>query len=95
MSVKAEYEKALLAALKAGGDRTFFISKKGYMGIGPQALEEVNATCILLGCNVPLLLREKEDNHLLVGECFVWGLVDGEAFDGKEEKRNRATFRLR
>lgn len=63
--------------------RTFFISGSGYMGVGPKALEEGDMICVIPGCNVPLLIRKEGDHHLLVGECFVWGLMDGEALQGK------------
>ncbi|TVY88090.1 Heterokaryon incompatibility protein 6,OR allele, partial [Lachnellula willkommii] len=63
--------------------RDFFISTSGYMGVGPKALEEGDMICVIPGCNVPLLIRKEGDHHLLVGECFVWGLMDGEAMEGK------------
>lgn len=95
MIVKAEYDKALLAALRAGRNRLSSSRRRVTWESVPRALEEGDAICIILGCNIPLLLREKEDHHLLVGESFVWGLMDGEAFDGKEEKCKTVTFRLR
>ncbi|KAE9367972.1 hypothetical protein N431DRAFT_295053, partial [Stipitochalara longipes BDJ] len=59
--------------------RSFFISSKGYMGLGPEPLREKDRICVMLGCSVPLLVRQSGDHHVLVGECFVWGLMDGEA----------------
>jgi hypothetical protein len=35
-------------------------------------LEEGDMICILLGCNVPMLIREEDDYHRLVGECFLY-----------------------
>jgi hypothetical protein len=61
--------------------RAFFISVKGYMGIGPRIVREHDMICVLPGCNVPLLIRKVDDRHVLVGECFVWGLMDGEALE--------------
>lgn len=51
--------------------RRFFISEAGYMGLGPLSLQQGDMICVLLGCNVPLLIRKEEDYHRLVGECFV------------------------
>jgi hypothetical protein len=65
--------------------RSFFISRTGYMGIGPLAVKEGDMICILLGCNIPLLIRKEDDYHVLVGECFVWGLMDGEAMEGRTD----------
>ncbi|PMD21174.1 hypothetical protein NA56DRAFT_556793, partial [Hyaloscypha hepaticicola] len=70
------FQRAVAAACV---NRTFFISKSGYMGMGPKGLTVGDLICLVLGCEVPLLLRKNGDHYLLVGECFVWGLMDGEA----------------
>jgi Heterokaryon incompatibility protein (HET) len=74
--------------------RSFFISRIGYMGIGPIVAEEGDMICILPGCNVPLLIRKEDDYYVLVGECFVWGLMDGEAMEVRTDD-NYEVFRLR
>jgi hypothetical protein len=80
----------------ASQHRTFFITKSGYMGIGPMPLEVGDTICVVLGCKVPLLLRKYEDHYILVGECFVWGLMDGEAIRMKRKGEYRFDiFRLR
>lgn len=33
--------------------RTFFITSKGYMGMGPEPLKEGDMICVALGCSVP------------------------------------------
>jgi hypothetical protein len=74
--------------------RRFFISQTGYMGLGPPALAQGDMICILCGCNVPVLIRKEDDHHLLVGECFVWGLMDGEILNNRKGV-NYEVFRLR
>jgi len=41
--------------------------------------------CVLYGCSVPVVLREKEENGkkiwLLIGECYVHEIMDGEAVE--------------
>lgn len=32
--------------------------------------------CVLLGVNVPFLLRKRDIGYQLVGECFIHGLMD-------------------
>jgi len=64
------------------------------MGIGPIAAEEEDMICIFPGCNVPLLIRKENDYHVLVGECFVWGLMDGEAMEARTDDEYEV-FRLR
>lgn len=73
--------------------RSFFISSTGYMGLGPLSLREEDLVCIFPGCRVPLLIRKREDHYVLVGECFVWGLMDGEGLEGKTDDCLR-TFRI-
>ena len=65
--------------------RSFFWTEKGYMGIGPALLGKGDVVCVLLGCNVPFVLREVEGHHILVGHCFVLGLMDGEAMEAVED----------
>lgn len=73
--------------------RSFFISSTGYMGLGPASLREEDIVCIFPGCRVPLVVRKREDHYILVGECFVWGLMDGEGLTSKTEDE-LTTFRI-
>lgn len=115
MKVGADF---IRTASRATESRAFFITSKGYMGIGPLAMKEDDIVCLFPGCRVPLLVREhivpaaqipedqdgdpvlpvdwetpdifgdsdlededdgmEHKNYLLVGECFVWGLMNGE-----------------
>jgi hypothetical protein len=34
---------------------------------------------VLLGYSVPVILRLVGDHYLFVGDCFAYGLMDGEA----------------
>jgi hypothetical protein len=77
------------------GLRTFFVTKKGYFGIGPPDAKEDDRVCILSGCSVPVLLRKNRgrigglasETWFFVGECFVLGIMDGEAVQmGQLEK---------
>lgn len=83
------------AVISASVNRTFFISGKGYMGMGPMGMNEGDIICVVLGCNVPLVLRKERNHYLLVGECFVWGLMDGEVMRDKKLRHMLETFCLR
>jgi hypothetical protein len=84
------------AVVAASAFRAFFVTETGYMGMGPEVLIAGDKVCVVLGCNVPLLLRKNQDYFTLVGECFVWGLMDGEAMRmTKKEGDWLDTFRLR
>jgi hypothetical protein len=64
------------------GHRKFFLSNKGWMGLAPAASARGAIICILLGGASPFMLRTVDDNlYQLVGECYVQGLMDGEAMD--------------
>ena len=40
-----------------------------------------DVVAVVVGCNVPVILREKESHFELVPTCFVLGLMDGEAVE--------------
>jgi hypothetical protein len=63
--------------------RSFFTTSEGYMGLGPEATREGDQVCVLLGSYVPLMLRPTEHNqYLVVGPCFMHGIMNGEALLG-------------
>lgn len=61
--------------------RVLFLTKGGLMGLGPAGMVATDRICALYGCNVPLVLREDEGHWLLVGECYVHGIMDGLAME--------------
>lgn len=65
----------------------------GHVGLAPTSAQKGDIVCILMGCNVPVILRKHEqpqgeDSPSLfefVGECYVDGFMSGEALDlGKQ-----------
>jgi hypothetical protein len=61
-----------------------------YIGIAPQESQKGDIICIFFGCSVPVVLQPQEDGEFkFVGECYVHGVMDGEAVDpmpsGKEQ----------
>lgn len=62
--------------------RKFFITAKGYFGIGPRVLQVDDTCSIFFGAEVPYILRQCEDeSFLFLGECYVHGIMHGEAID--------------
>jgi hypothetical protein len=62
--------------------------KEKMVGLCPPATKERDIITILFGCSVPVVLRmvsfEGKHFYTLVGECYVHGMMDGEAIpDGK------------
>jgi hypothetical protein len=73
-----------------------FETKDGYLGLGPRTMLKDDLICVLFGSNVPFVLRRVDDYFVLVGECFVLGLMDGEAIDRLERgPGNVQTFEIR
>lgn len=60
--------------------RNFCVTSKGYIGIVPPKTEVGDKVCILFGGKSPFLLRDAGGGkHVLVGECYVHGIMNGEA----------------
>ena len=61
--------------------RSFIMTKQGYMGRGPYHVESGDRICVLFGCPVPLVIRRRGSNYILVGEAYVYGMMHGEMMD--------------
>lgn len=64
--------------------RSFFTTLKGYIGLGPSSTERGDLICILYGCKKPLVLRPQGEHFVVVGECYVHGLMFGEAMESAQ-----------
>ena len=65
--------------------RRFFTTEKGYMGFGQLGIEKGDHICVCLGCDVPLIFCRVDERYVNEGECFVLGLMDGEALNALNE----------
>ncbi len=84
------------AAHMACRGRRFGVTKRGYWVLGPGALAEGDIVCVLLGGKTPFCLRHYERDHVLVGECYVHGLMNGEAIeDLKKGEYMETSFLIR
>jgi hypothetical protein len=59
--------------------RRYSVSSLGYTCLVPEAAKVGDCICVILGVNVPFVIRKSGDNHILVGECYVQGLMEAEA----------------
>jgi len=56
------------------------------MGLGPKNSQKDDFLCVLDGGQVPFLLRAvEEDTFRLVGECYVYGIMNGEVGRASKE----------
>ena len=68
-------------------NRLFFRSRERKLfGLGPRGTKVGDRICVLFGCSVPVILRPQWDlfgseitHHEVVGESYIYGLMDGEA----------------
>jgi hypothetical protein len=65
--------------------RNAFVTRKGYLGIGPKDMQERDVVAVLDGCHMPVILRRRDEGYFFLGLCFVLGLMDGEAATMVEE----------
>lgn len=68
--------------------RRFAVTSTGYYVLGPDAVQFGDVVVVLYGGKTPFLLRRDGSHWLLIGECYVHGLMNGEALDmnGLEEE---------
>lgn len=78
-----EIRSAMKAALK---NRRLGITEKGCLGLFPEHSKVGDGVHVLDGCHVPFLFRDanRPGRFRLVGECYVYGIMDGEAVQGGE-----------
>jgi hypothetical protein len=57
------------------------VTSLGLFGIAPMLAESGDKVCILLGGQMPFVMRHEGDEWLLVGTTYVHGLMNGEAME--------------
>jgi len=71
-------------SLGVASGRRFCRTQSGRLGQVRFEAKEGDLFCIILGAEVPYLLRpstEKEDAYVLIGDCFLHGMMQGEALN--------------
>jgi hypothetical protein len=91
----AAFQEDFIAAIEASLQfRTLFVTQTGYIGLGPTTMEPNDVVCVVLGCSVPVVLRmEAPNRHVLIGECYMHGIMNGEGL-GPGWEREVQTFNL-
>ncbi|KAI1102044.1 heterokaryon incompatibility protein-domain-containing protein [Jackrogersella minutella] len=79
------------AFTRACSHRRFFITTGNLMGIGPETMEQNDIIVILFGGKVPYVVRELgEAKYSFIGECYVPGLMAGEAVEQWKKSKHKA-----
>jgi hypothetical protein len=56
-----------------------FYTEKGYVGTDVPGMACGDRVAIIRGCKAPLILRQRESHFVIIGPCYVAGIMDGEA----------------
>lgn len=66
-------------------DRSFIITSRGRMGIGPSETRVRDTISVVPGGDVPYIIRQKGSGWTFVGESYVAGLMNGEAIQACQQ----------
>ncbi|TDZ20759.1 Heterokaryon incompatibility protein 6, OR allele [Colletotrichum orbiculare MAFF 240422] len=62
-----------------GSNRRFFTTRGGYWGLGPPLMRGGDVCAVLMGGDVPFVLRPTDDGRFrLVGQAYMYGVMYGE-----------------
>lgn len=79
----------LNALRRVSHNRRFFETSQHYVGIGPQSMQVGDQVCILFGAKTPIVLQKVSGSnglYHLLGDCYVHGIMFGEALVRKDIK---------
>ena len=69
--------------------RVFFISWTGFMGLAPKGTLPNDEVVLFFGAHVPFIIRASKDGGWkLIGECYVYGIMFGEAMEGLDMEKS-------
>jgi hypothetical protein len=80
--------------------RKFFMTQRGYLGLGPARMQVGDSIYILCGGRCPLVLRKSrtvstfkpregsdpQTLHNFLGDCYVQGIMDGEFMENQKDQ---------
>jgi hypothetical protein len=73
-----KYWRTAAAFLKRLSYGRFFVTQRGYIGVGPKTTKAYNHICVFAGGVVPFVLEKRSRTYSLIGECYVHGIMYGE-----------------
>ena len=81
---------SFVQSISISRDQNFFITEKGYVGIGPRCMEAGDKVSVLFGGSTPYVIRQKSitDEYLYLGSVYVHGIMDGEVIDAWEKDKD-------
>lgn len=77
------YLRQIHQLLNCCDKRKLAVLQNGLLALAPVFAEPEDLVYVLPGASVPFIFRKLDDHHVFVGECFVQGIMFGEAWEGK------------
>ncbi|SPO02001.1 related to heterokaryon incompatibility protein (het-6OR allele) [Cephalotrichum gorgonifer] len=74
--------------------RFFNTTAQGFWGLGPGAMRQGDVCAVLLGADVPFVLRptETKGQYKVVGECYMYNFMDGDVVVAWQEGKTPYTM---
>ena len=92
LSTALEHEFLLRVQSIVWNRRLILTQEHSFIGLAPGETQKGDVVAILYGCSVPVILRQISDTknqeveYKMIGECYIDGMMDGQALDLKDEK---------
>jgi hypothetical protein len=64
--------------------RRLVTTSGGYLGLAPEEVRKGDVIAVLYGCNFPVVLRPCGNGYLVIGECYIDDVMDGELIEAKD-----------
>jgi len=92
MSDFENYKRIEASLDKWSSKRRICLTIKDRLAFVPQSTKETDIICVIYGSEVPYVLRRTRDGYYrVIGECYVYGIMDGKAVYDNIDTRD---FRL-
>ena len=75
-----------------GRGRKLFSTSSGHIGLGDGTLESGDLVCVFLGGITPFIIRPVGQKYKFVGECYLHGIMQGEALEEGLQRRQLITL---
>ena len=72
--------------------RKLFSTLSGHIGIGDGTLEPGDIVCVFLGGKTPFIIRPVDRKYKFVGDCYLHGIMHGEALEEGLQRRQLITL---
>lgn len=95
-SIKAKWLDFAAKARDMRRQSQTFQTTSRHIGLGPVEIQPGDQICVLFGARLPFPIRKPDKHWLWVGECFLHGLMNGEAIERwKDGNLQAQTFQFR